>query len=575
MMVEKIISENIEELNKKRSVHFVREENCLRSFVSSVAIGENQFCRMRISFSEYYPSKMPDIFLIEPQKRYMHMDSKGKLCLFDNSSILINDSLPEQLLLDCFDKAIKIITTDVSSQIYVEEVMREFESYWCTVAKLKMYSAVEVQGSEYFEAEMFVSNGIKVLASSEEEAKFLACNYLNAADNENSFSAKCLVIGLRRNAKLIELKDTYKWRDIRKYVLDNVSGSVKREFKKFLSKRVKNAIRYMVLSFPGKYGNILFGFRLSFTNRNYEKIEKLYGATVECVYINRIDRAYLLQRCGAESSLSRKKVLLLGCGSVGGYLANNLCQLGIESLDLLDADWFAVENVHRHFLGIDAIKNGPRNKAILLKQRLEEMYPYVDIDSLDYKDRSAEFFISKSDRLKHYDLVVSALGEPTVNLKINRILCEQNINVPFVCCFNEPYGIGGHAIATNIEKNSCLRCLYTDVISSELVQFKASYVKAGQNFRKNISGCGSAFVPYSCLDSQQTAIVTARLVADILKNREVSNCMRSWVGTSVNLEEAGFEVSDFYRLHSEEATLIKMEVQAAKYCPICNARRRC
>lgn len=572
-MVEKIIAENIEELNKKRNVHFAKEKDCQRSFVSAVEFGENQFCEMRISFSEYYPSKIPDIFVVNPKERYMHMDSKGKLCLFDNSSILINENLPEQLLLDCFDKAVEIITTDTNSQTYVEEVMREFESYWCAVAKAKMYSAIEVQENEYFEATMFVSKGIRVLASSEEEAKFLACNYLNATNDDNSFSAKCLVIGLRKNAKLIEVKDTYKWRDIRKYVMENVSGSVKREFRKFLDKRVKNTIRYMVLSFPGKYGNILFGFRLSFTNRNYEKIEKLYGATVECVYINRIDREYLLQRCGAETTLSGKKILLLGCGSIGGYLANNLCQLGIESLDLLDVDWFAVENVHRHFLGFDAIKKGPRDKALLLKERLEEMYPYVDIDSLDYKDRSAEFFISKNDRLKNYDLVVSALGEPTVNLKINRILYEQNINVPFVCCFNEPYGIGGHAIATNIDNNSCLRCMYTDVISPELVQFKASYVKAGQNFRKNISGCGSAFVPYSCLDSQQTAIVTARLVADILKNKEVSNCMRSWIGTSEDLEEEGFEVSDFYRLHSEEAPLIKMEIQAAKYCPICNAKK--
>ena len=572
-MVEKIIVENIEELNKKRNVHFVMEKDCQRSFVSSVKFRENQFCEMRISFSEYYPSKIPDIFIVNPQERYMHMDSKGKLCLFDNSSILINESLPGQLLLECFDKAVEIINVDINSQTYVEEIMREFESYWCAIAKTKMYSAIEVRENEYFEGTLFISKGIRVLASSEKEAEFLACNYLNATNDDKSFFAKCLVIGLRKNAQLIDLKDIYKWRDIRKYVMENVSGFVKREFRKFLDKRVKNTIRYMVLSLPGKYGNILIGFRISFKNRNYEKIEKLYGATVECVYINRFDKEYLLQRCGAEITLSGKKVLLLGCGSVGGYLANNLCQLGIESLDLVDADWFAVENVHRHFLGIDAIKKGPRDKALLLKERLEEMYPYVDIDSLDYKDRSAEFFVSKSDRLKHYDLVVSALGEPTVNLKINRILYEKNINVPFVWCFNEPYGIGGHAIATNIDNNSCLRCMYTDVISPELVQFQASYVKAGQNFRKNISGCGSSFVPYSSLDSQQTAIVSARLVADILKNKEISNCMRSWRGTSDDLEEAGFEVSDFYRLHSEEAPLIKMKIQAAKYCPICNAKR--
>lgn len=200
-----------------------------------------------------------------------------------------------------------------------------------------------------------------------------------------------------------------------------------------------------------------------------------------------------------------------------GYIANNLCQLGIGAIDLLDDDLFSKENVHRHFLGVDSLMCKSNNKAVLLKERLEQMYPYADIDSLDYEDRSVEKFILKKDRLKNYDIIISALGEPTLNLEINRVLYEEKIFTPFVCGFNEPYGIGGHAVAVNIDQNSCLRCLYTDLISDDLVPFRASLVEEGQYFKKNISGCSSAFVPYSCLDSQQTAIIVARLAIAILK----------------------------------------------------------
>ena len=188
--------------------------------------------------------------------------------------------------------------------------------------------------------------------------------------------------------------------------------------------------------------------------------------TVLQVNVIRRDYDFLLSRCGASPSLKDKRVLLLGCGSVGSFLANNLCQMGITQLDILDKDTFSADNVYRHFMGFEAVKQkATLYKSDLLRNILSEKYAYLDIDSLNYIDRTVESAILENpNRLFQYDLIISALGEPTLNLAINDLLMTHQISVPFIVCFNEPYGIGGHVITTNISNESCLRCFYTDPI---------------------------------------------------------------------------------------------------------------
>ena len=95
--------------------------------------------------------------------------------------------------------------------------------------------------------------------------------------------------------------------------------------------------------------------------------------TVKTVLTTRIDQQYMLVRGGAETKLHEKSVLLIGCGSVGGFLAENLCQCGVGSLDILDNDILSVDNVHRHVLGFgDAVKG--KYKSDLMKEYLESHF---------------------------------------------------------------------------------------------------------------------------------------------------------------------------------------------------------
>jgi len=572
------IDDIIKMLNSKFSVHFqesVDNKNVKHlEYRGIVLINDNDNIPLTISFGEHFPLALPEFVVENKEKFRAHVGSDGKICLLDTSSILIDQDMPEQIVFDCYQQAIKILNIAQGSKEYNNEVIREFESYWTSVVNKKAYSSVDIETVSYREYPMVCMNGISMISETSDDAKAILINTFGLKQDEDGFEKKCIFIRIRDESPIIPLSKQFKWNTVRKYIMNNTSASVKRKFQSFLDLKVKNAVRFVLLIYPTPQGQILFGFRLQFSSQRYCKIENLSNCKVENLLIKRIDYQYLLMRGGGSNTLKEKNVLLLGGGSVGGYIASNLCQSGVTNIDILDNDIFMPDNMHRHILGFDAMKySNSQYKSDLLKNMLESQYPYADIDSLGFEDRSVENFIRRHDRFKKYDIIVSALGEPTINLEINRLLIENKIQIPFVCCFNEPYGIGGHIIVTNLEQTSCLRCLYTDIISGDLVPFRGSFVMPEQNFKKNISGCRSAFVPYSCLDSQQTAIYATRKIVEILAMKLSKNGVYSWLGDCASLQANSFQASQRY-IRNREYAYIQEEAFANKNCKVCKVREK-
>ena len=203
-----------------------------------------------------------------------------------------------------------------------------------------------------------------------------------------------------------------------------------------------------------------------------------------------------------------------------------------------------------------------------MKSHLVEQYPHVQMEVLNVPNHDAEQLLQNPESLQNYDLIVSATGEPMLNLAINKALQEYNIAVPFIVCFNEPYGVGGHAMVVNIN-GGCLQCLYTDTISDSRVSFRGSFVASGQDFKKSISGCAGSFVEYSTLDSQQTAIMTSRLVLQVLQGECLENKLNFWVGSQDELEKHGYRVSEYYETILQERGNICHSIPVNQRCSIC------
>lgn len=531
---------------------------------------------LKIGFKASFPYTIPAIFILPVPKMRLHIDSKGKICLTDESSLLLDVSRPAQLIIECLRLADRVLNLSPDDPEYQVELKKEFLSYWGFQEHgTSIWSIFPISNCHSIqEVSLFQFGKSYILASSLAEANSFLCDYRGLApiDESKGASQYAWVMRLKDGAAILSPFENHDWSDIIRYIKNNSDLETRQKFWDLASKLVKKTIVWLIFVVPASdeaEGDIVFGVSVAIKNAHKMPIKASRSKAVLQVNVVRYDYDFLLSRCGASSSLKDKRVLLLGCGSVGGFLANNLCQMGITQLDILDKDTFSADNVHRHFMGFEAVKQKATSyKSDLLRNILTEKYVYSDIDSLNYIDRTVETVILKNpDRLCQYDLIISALGEPTLNLAISDLLVTHQIRVPFIVCFNEPYGIGGHVITTNISNESCLRCFYTDPVCGALCSFRGSLVGANQTFKKSLSGCSGIFVPYSTLDSQQTAIYAARKAVEALTGKLTHNDFYTWRGDASLLISQGFSVSEYF-LSSKEVKHF-----SNPSCPICQGRK--
>ena len=99
-----------------------------------------------------------------------------------------------------------------------------------------------------------------------------------------------------------------------------------------------------------------FGFEIK-TNRKIFMHPLLFDITsnIRPLSMLRVDADYMVSRRGLDNTLKDKKGLLIGCGSVSGYIAEELVKSGILTIDIVDNDNFSIDNVYRHVGGFQFI----------------------------------------------------------------------------------------------------------------------------------------------------------------------------------------------------------------------------
>ncbi len=144
---------------------------------------------------------------------------------------------------------------------------------------------------------------------------------------------------------------------------------------------------------------------------------------------------------------------------VGGYLAFELARAGVGSLGLVDGDLLLPENTYRHVLGK---QYWYQKKAHALRHAIVTQLPYTKAHAIP--ERIEVALAQGSVQLHEYDLIVSALGNPTSELAINQHVRGIADGPPIIFTWLEPLGIGGHAVLTgNGDAPGCFACLYASM----------------------------------------------------------------------------------------------------------------
>jgi molybdopterin-synthase adenylyltransferase len=344
----------------------------------------------------------------------------------------------------------------------------------------------------------------------------------------------------------------------------NVSTGNLRQLRKYIRKFKREEV--LIFRLPRtKEGEVLFGVRCGGVAGCHPLVPGGSVRELTPIQLMRMDKEYLLPRSGANPGLSGKKVALIGCGAVGGFVALELVRMGILNLTLIDPDDLSGDNTFRHVLGQ---QGSGRNKAVALKEEIERKFPYVSIQAISLAAEQA--LVAGCFHPRAFDLIVVAIGAPMTSLHLNKLFHDRSGTPPTLFTWLEAYGIGGHALLTlNGCRQGCLACLFTPLTEEdEGTGDRSSFAAKGQVFAKDLRGCGMSFTPFGSLAAVRTAALAVELAGQALSGAITGNPLRSWKGDAQEFLHTGYCVSDRYRLSAEE--LFKQRfLYMNPRCPVC------
>lgn len=204
--------------------------------------------------------------------------------------------------------------------------------------------------------------------------------------------------------------------------------------------------------------------------------------------------------------LTGKRLAMIGCGTIGGYLARALVQLGAgydAELLLIDHDDLKPENLGRHVLGA---RHLGQNKAVALADQLESDFPDAKVEAV------AAYAQSTFDQLAGYDLVIDATGDEQFSEALNgfaltRIGCAETFPPTlFAMLFGN--GLAAQSYLARWEKGkACYRCLKPRFEGEwRFNPLKPEARETGTAIRPCAQG---SFIPYAVPASMQAAALAA------------------------------------------------------------------
>jgi len=280
----------------------------------------------------------------------------------------------------------------------------------------------------------------------------------------------------------------------------------------------------------------------------------LSGKNVCVIYkrlgVTRADISTLLSRNakrGSGDGLSEKRIALIGCGTIGGYLAELLLRNGAGCgngfLRLYDDDIYSPSNFGRHTL---AAHDFGWSKSLSLATKLQ--------DSVHLQTKVEGFykqFPISIDEMKKYDIIIDATGRPPVSKRIasivRKISAEQRPMV--IHAFNDGNGRASKVLID--DGRSCYGCMVSN---------PAKY-RNGTDLRfcnldmpgEKHKSCGSTYTPYDAAVSSITASLAQQAVLSTLEPE------LKWTYTEHMLEGGRSLKSQFLPLQPN--------------CPVCNEHK--
>ncbi len=488
-------------------------------------------------------TEMPLIFLVPASAGvgFGHVSHSGEVCYSDHEGEGFDPENWENVIAHAVERAIAVLDSSFqkAEQGDFKDLENEFEGYWGTLPGCRLVPLTVQPSTEHLYARFDPNQG---------KAKKHREMVLLGIDNGASSSLN----GTRRKAHYFALASA---------ILPPANGEPLGDtwIKNAIHTAGSTALRIsqqqghhiLLFSQPRPTGEALFGitFKTVIVGRGF-RFDQIKPFAVQRAWRN-----YLLARTGTESTAQR--VAVIGCGSVGSRVAEQLSLGGIDELILIDDEPLSYDNIYRHLLGSPSVG---RSKVEALKQELVSKRTGLVVQTFL---GNAEEWLQDPRRREGCDTIVLTTGKPAIERHIVRLAHSERWPQRLVSGWLEPLGLGGHVMSSQTGVKGCLECLYTDVGGSR-PDMRVAFLKSGQAVSRNLTGCGGGFMPYTALNAIETALLISKVVI------EGATGYRCWVGDPSAALAEGLEVTSWHTrclqgLRANDADVIHSD------CPCCNS----
>lgn len=489
-----------------------------------------------------------------------HMEKGGKMCLFDLEGVLIKHDF-EALVNESISRLNRNIIDGIEERNKADFIT-EFDSYWLLLPHIQL-----------IESFVKLEEGVKKLKYLAKQKKFKKEVVLSISDKEEILTVTGIK-GTIKNGVYVNINSNNyiyppDWRKILDISYINKVLEISRfkyeKVKMLIEKHNRELLLFININQPNGVKTpiaVIIKAHYDYLIRDDEYLQFNTECRCSPLYINRNDSEYLISRIGTLNDIQNKKVLIIGCGSIGGYLTSELVKIGISNLTLVDKDRLTSGNIYRHLLGLEYVG---QYKTEAVKKYIQKNIPFIRVNT--FESNIEELIEDYMLDFEEFDLIISATGNHNVNRWINKYAHNNDTTAPIIYLWNEVLGIGNHALLIDNKNKGCFECLIED--NDNGLYDRSSYCKRGQVFTKKYKGCSSTFLPYGSIHSLKTVSLGVELVLKYFNKELKENLLISQKGDDTYMIKEGLLTSERYNKQINDTWRLSGNNFENKHCSIC------
>ena len=213
-----------------------------------------------------------------------------------------------------------------------------------------------------------------------------------------------------------------------------------------------------------------------------------------------------------SDKMLQKKVVIVGCGSGGSFIALELAKSGVGHFLLSDNDVFGYHNISRHQCGVYDVG---KRKVDAVKERILAINPYAEV--VVYNEMIQKIYEGELDSFIDKNTVILSCGDNRASAHYCNILSEK-YNVPFIAA-----GAGHRASTGEIfyyiprTNMPCYSCVFGEDLSLDYSnEAQRVWYSTEEELEKQ------SFEPGLAADIDYISVIVCKLAIDLL-NREEGN----------------------------------------------------